>query len=89
MDLAEWRRRIDALDGELVRLLNARGECVMEIGRIKREQQLELYDPAREAEVLRNALDGNRGPLSDEALERIFERVLDESRRLERSVLQK
>ena len=88
MDLADWRKRIDALDVELVRLLNERAQCVSELGKIKRAHHLNLYDPVRETEVFRNVLAHNTGPLKDDALGRIFERIIDESRRLERTVMQ-
>jgi chorismate mutase len=78
------RRRIDALDEKLVRLLSARAECALEIGRVKKQAGLEVYQPAREAEVLAHVQQVNRGPLDDGAVRRLFERVIDEARRLER-----
>lgn len=87
MELADWRKRIDELDADLVRLLNERSKCVGEIGKIKRAHHLNLYDPVRETEVFRNVLAHNQGPLRDDALGRIFERIIDESRRLERTVM--
>src|SRR5712692_9966270 len=88
MDLIDWRNRIDVLDKELVRLLNERCQCVVEIGHIKRQQHLNVYDPARETEIMHNVLGCNAGPLPNEGLWRIFERILDESRRVERGALQ-
>jgi len=78
------RQRIDALDEELVRLLSARAECALAIGRVKRELGLEVYQPAREADVLNHVQRLNTGPLDDGAMRRLFERVIDEARRLER-----
>lgn len=80
----ELRRRIDEIDEELVRLLNARAECALAIGREKRVLGLEVYQPAREKDVLEHVQTINRGPLDDRAVRRLFERVIDEARRLER-----
>ena len=82
--LDELRRKIDDLDEQLVRLLSARAECALEIGREKKEAGLEIYQPAREAEVLAHVQRVNPGPLDDGAMRRLFERVIDEARRLER-----
>lgn len=82
--LERLRRRIDALDEQLVRLLSARADCALEIGRIKKGAGLDVYQPAREAEVLAHVQRVNAGPLDDGAMKRLFERVIDEARRLER-----
>lgn len=82
--LAHYRRRIDALDEQLVRLLNERATCADEIGRLKEQVGLEIYQPGRERAVLEHVRRVNAGPLSDVALIRLFERIIDESRRLER-----
>ena len=82
--LAELRQRIDDIDEQLVRLLSARAECALEIGHEKKAAGLEVYQPAREAEVLGHVQRINRGPLDDEAMKRLFERIIDEARRLER-----
>jgi chorismate mutase len=78
------RRRIDDLDEALVRLLSQRAECALAIGRAKKELGLEVYQPTREAEVLNHVQQLNPGPLDDGAIRRLFERVIDEARRLER-----
>jgi chorismate mutase len=80
----ELRRRIDEIDEQLVRLLNARAECALAIGREKRVLGLEVYQPAREKDVLDHVQTINRGPLDDRAVRRLFERVIEEARRLER-----
>ncbi len=80
----ELRLRIDALDRDLVRLLNERSECAVEIGRLKGQAGLPIHDPAREREILHQIAQSSAGPLAAEALARLFERILDESRRLER-----
>lgn len=78
------RRRIDALDEQLVQLLSRRAECALEIGRAKKAAGMEVYQPAREVEVLAHVQDVNPGPLDDGAIRRLFERIIDEARRLER-----
>ena len=83
-DLEDLRKRIDLLDESLVRLLNARAACALEIGRIKREMGLPIYQPTRETEVLRNVQEHNNGPLDQAAIKRLFERIIDEARHLER-----
>ena len=82
--IARLRRRIDNLDAELIRILNERARCVLDIGAIKRALGRPVYDPQREKEIVEQALRDNPGPLESEALRRLFERLLDESRRLER-----
>ena len=83
-DLDDLRNRIDLLDEHLVRLLNARAACALEIGRLKRQLGMEIYQPTREAEVLEHVAGVNTGPLDTPALRRLFERIIDEARRLER-----
>jgi chorismate mutase len=78
------RRRIDELDEALVRLLNARAACALEVGRAKKLLGLDIYQPTREAEVLSHVQRINPGPLDDAAMKRLFERIIDEARRLER-----
>ncbi len=83
-DLERYRRRIDELDEELVRLLNERAACADEIGRLKEQVGMEVYQPGRERTVLDHVRRVNEGPLADVAVIRLFERIIDESRRLER-----
>jgi chorismate mutase len=87
MTLSDWRRRIDDIDRKLVQLLNERSHCALEIGKIKQEQKLPLYQPDREREVLENAERVNPGPLSDAAIRRLFERIIDEARAAERNAM--
>jgi chorismate mutase len=82
--LEELRRRIDDIDEQLVRLLSARAACALAIGHEKKSAGLELYQPSREAEVLGHVQRVNTGPLDDGAIKRLFERIIDEARRLER-----
>jgi chorismate mutase len=83
-NLADLRLRIDELDRQLVKLLNERSQCALEIGKLKQEQHLPLYQPDREKEVLQNAEYNNQGPLSNAAIRRLFERIIDEARAAER-----
>ena len=87
MTLSDWRRRIDEIDQKLVELLNERSRCALEIGKLKQAQSLPLYQPDREREVLENAERANPGPLSDAAVRRLFERIIDEARSAEREAM--
>ena len=84
MSLADWRHRIDEIDRKLVKLLNERSKCALEIGKLKQQAKLPLYQPDREKEVLQNAEQNNTGPLTDAAIRRLFERIIDEARSAER-----
>ncbi len=82
--VGELRRRIDQIDDQLMKLLNARSACAVEIGRVKRRIGMAVYQPEREKWILDRAERNNPGPLDASAVRRVFERVIDESRRLER-----
>jgi chorismate mutase len=83
-EIGDWRTRIDELDLDLVRMLNERARCAIEIGRIKRKKKMPIYDPRREEEIIRMVVEHNHGPLDSEGIRRLFERIIDESRRIER-----
>ncbi len=83
-DIVYWRDRIDEIDLRLVELFNERTQCAIEIGHIKKRLGLEIYSPSREAQVIANVTGANFGPLDAEAIRRLFERVIDEARRIER-----
>ena len=83
-DIGDWRRRIDELDLQLVRLLNERARCAIEIGKIKRKRSIPIYDPKREEQIIRTVTATNKGPLDETGMRRLFERIIDESRRIER-----
>ncbi|MCH7803510.1 MAG: chorismate mutase [Acidobacteria bacterium] len=83
-DIAKWRKRIDELDLELVKLLNQRSQYAIEIGKLKHKLDIEIYDPRREEAVIGRVWKEANGPLSKEAVKRLFERIIDESRRAER-----
>jgi chorismate mutase len=82
--LARCRERIDEIDRRLVELLNERTSIVEEIGRVKKEANLAIYEPKRESEVFENITSHNRGPLTEDRLKRIFERIIDEMRRVQK-----
>jgi chorismate mutase len=86
--LAECRRIIDRIDAQLVALLNERTRIVEVIGQVKREFSMPVYEPKREDEVFRNVMENNHGPLPPEAVKRIFERVVDEMRTLQKTRMQ-
>ena len=83
-EIIRWRDRIDEIDLKLVKLLNERTKCAEEIGKLKLMLGLEAYSPEREEEVKRNITEANRGPLATKAIQRLFERIIDESRSAER-----
>jgi chorismate mutase len=85
--LEDWRRRIDEIDRKLVELLNERSHCALEIGKLKQAANLPLYQPEREKQVLQNAEQSNPGPLTDAAIRRLFERIIDEARSAERAAM--
>lgn len=85
--LDEWRKKIDEIDLQLVKLLNERAHCAEEIGKLKLELGLDAYSPQREEEVMRNVTASNPGPLSTYAVRRLFERIIDESRSVERLLM--
>ena len=82
--IESWRRRIDELDQQILELLNERSRCALAIGAVKTRLGRMIYDPDREAAIVNHVLESNRGPLSEFAVKRLFERILDESRRMER-----
>jgi chorismate mutase-like protein len=84
MDISEWRKKIDELDGKLVELLNQRAQAAHEIGRLKRNAGMPIYEPDREQTVFDNVRYVNRGPLPDHDLLNIYERIMDIMRQIQR-----
>ena len=87
-DIAELRHRIDIIDDQLVRLLNVRVACALEIGRLKHEGGFPIYQPDREKQVLHHVRTHGThtgSPLEGDAIVRVFERIIDEARRIERA----
>ena len=83
LDLAELRRDIDAVDQQLLKLLHDRVRLVLLVGEYKRERGIPVYDPARERALLDRLCSAAEPPLDAETIRRIFERLIDESRRIE------
>lgn len=83
MDIAGWRQKIDELDRKLVELINERARCAQEIGRLKRNTQMPIYEPDRERIIIENVHRANAGPLPDRELTRIYERLIDVMRKLQ------
>ena len=86
--LASCREGIDDVDRRLVALLNERTAIVERIGQIKKEAQLPVYEPKREDAVYANVTACNAGPLPNDALQRIFERIMDEMRKVQKGRMQ-
>jgi chorismate mutase-like protein len=82
--LARCRERIDEIDRRLVELLNERTSIVEQIGRVKRDAKLAIYEPKRESQVFDNITSHNGGPLTADGVKRIFERIIDEMRRIQK-----
>jgi len=82
--LEEYRVLIDDVDRRIVALLNERTQVVEEIGRVKRASELPVYEPKREDQVFANVTGANHGPMSSDAMRRIFERIIDEMRKIQR-----
>ena len=85
MDIDSIRDRINRLDDELLRIFNERAALALKIGELKQSRNLPIYDPKREKLIFERMQKNNGGPLENAAIVRLFERVIDESRSLERS----
>jgi len=87
LSLDALREEIDKIDEVIVRLLDSRARCVYTIGRIKNEKGLPIYEPQREASVIAHVKELNiklGGPLDEHAIARLYERIMDEARRIQR-----
>lgn len=84
MEIADWRKRIDELDEQIVKLLNERAACAIAIGEIKRQSGAAIYEPRREQQVIEHARKVNPGPLVGEQVQDIYERIMDIMRSLQR-----
>jgi len=84
MDISEWRKKIDELDGKLVELLSQRAQAAHEIGKLKRAAGMPIYEPDREQSVFVNVKKANPGPLPDQDLIRIYERIMDIMRQIQK-----
>ncbi len=84
MDISEWRKKIDELDRKIAALLNERAAAAVEIGRLKRNTSLPIYEPEREREVIAGVQRTNSGPLSERDLGQIYERIMDVMRSIQK-----
>jgi len=84
MDIEDWRKKIDDLDRKLVALLSERAKAAIAIGRLKRETSLPIYEPDRERIVFENVQEANHGPLPGRDLVRIYERIIDVMRNIQK-----
>jgi len=87
MDLSDWRDKIDEVDRRLLELLNERARCVLGLAPLKKQRGIPIYEPKREEAVFQNIASHNGGPLSPEAVRRIFERIIDEMRSIQRPAM--
>ena len=86
-DLGELRQRIDALDTDLLRLLNERATLAKEIGVIKNRASLPIYSPDREMKLLRSLIDRSNGPLRPESIRAIYREIMSASLALENDIV--
>src|SRR5215471_17616402 len=84
MDIEAWRKKIDELDRKLVSLLSERAKAAMAIGKLKRDTSLPIYEPDRERVVFENVQNANHGPLPNRDLVRIYERIIDVMRNIQK-----
>ena len=84
-DMSEWRNRIDKVDEKILDLLNERAKYVIEIGRIKSQDNLDVFDPEREKNIMSHLCEMNTGPFSDAAIRRIFKCLFTESKLIEKN----
>jgi chorismate mutase-like protein len=83
MDISDWRKKIDELDRKLVELLSQRAQAAHEIGKLKRDAGMPIYEPDRERAVFDNVRGINPGPLPDRDLLCIYERIMDIMRQIQ------
>jgi chorismate mutase-like protein len=84
MDIEHWRNKIDELDRKLVELLSERAKAAVAIGRLKRNTSMPVYEPDRERIVFANVQNANPGPLPGRDLVRIYERIIDVMRNIQK-----
>jgi len=85
MDIADWRIKIDELDRRLVELLNERAHAAHEIGKLKRNTAMPIYEPEREKKIFENVQRANHGPLPEGELRQVYERIIDVMRNIQKN----
>lgn len=83
MDIEHWRKEIDEIDDQLLRLLNTRARLALKVGALKQAAHLPFCDPERERTVLQRLQEINAGPLDERAVDKVFRRIIRESRRVQ------
>jgi len=89
MTIEDWRKKIDELDLKLVELINQRAHAAREIGKLKNNTNLPIYEPEREKRILENVKKANRGPLPDSEVQHVYERIIDVMRKLQQQEIQR
>ena len=84
MEISDWRKKIDELDIEIVRLISQRAAAARAIGELKKTANLPVYEPRREQDVFDRVRAANPGPLADAELMHVYERIMDVMRTLQR-----
>jgi chorismate mutase len=83
----DWlREKIDQLDAQILELINKRAELALAIGEVKKSKGLPVFSPEREEELLSRVRERNNGPLKDDAVARVYAKIIEETRELELSV---
>lgn len=84
MEIADWRKKIDELDRQIVALINERARAAQEIGKLKRNTSMPIYEPDREKIIFENVRKVNYGPLPDSELHQVYERIIDVMRNIQK-----
>ena len=84
MDIEDWRKKIDELDCQLVALISERAKAAIAIGKLKRDTSMPIYEPDRERVVFEHVQSTNPGPLPGRDLVRIYERIIDVMRNIQK-----
>ena len=84
MDIADWRKKIDELDLQIVDLISARAQAALAIGKLKRSTSMPVYEPNRERIIFERVRAANKGPLPDIELTHIYERIIDVMRAIQK-----
>ena len=84
MEIADWRKKIDSLDEQIVHLLSERAAAAVAIGEIKQKDHAPIYEPNRERDVYEHVRAANPGPLTAAQVQDIYERIMDVMRSLQR-----
>ncbi|NNE98246.1 MAG: chorismate mutase [Pyrinomonadaceae bacterium] len=83
MKLKDWREEIDLIDSQIVKLIGQRSRVVSKIGTLKAKAGIDIHDPKREEEILRNAVSNADGNLCEATILSIYRRILVESRQIQ------